>query len=557
MGAALSTVYYNLNIRHPTLDLPVIDYDLALLIQPMLMLGISIGVVFNVVVADWMVTILLIILFLGTSAKAFCKGVETWKKETIVKELLPLLEGHALYGHIDGSIKIPHAKFPIDDGSLTVPNPAFITWKQQQIWTTLECLYGGHSKQREIGIRDQLLHLTKGSSTVREFSKTFRGLCDQLSLMGRPVDDLDKLHWFLRGLAMRPLPVFHDLFLLPRVLKCIYMSLNPLPLKLPFIPLLNVPLNHPIHIFNLGHVLSQMAKQVVGTTTQVVVVAVKDAVLSIAKSAEEKVAHLNLQILLNHLQILALYQIQTSLIVTVGNCNALPISHIGSHRLANTLNLLDILVVPGLQKNLISISKLTRDFPVDAIFTYTSFLLQQRGTKEILAKGRREHNLYALEDGTISPISGFGFSSFVEPTSMPELPAPTHAPTSFLTPSKETVHSSTIPCGLCPTEDPSSPIVSMLDTQPQISRSVQPTHPIVTRAKSGIFRPRHFADITTYQPFSLLCAMLTTSTSKGFKFAGKHPGWLDAMHKELLALHSNNTWDLVPCPSSTNIVGTK
>ncbi|KAL5127919.1 Sulfite exporter TauE/SafE family protein 3 [Glycine soja] len=86
MGAALSTVYYNLNLRHPTLDLPIIDYDLALLIQPMLMLGISIGVAFNVVVADWMVTMLLLVLFLGTSTKAFFKGVETWKKETIMKE---------------------------------------------------------------------------------------------------------------------------------------------------------------------------------------------------------------------------------------------------------------------------------------------------------------------------------------------------------------------------------------------------------------------------------------------------------------------------------------
>ncbi|KAL2974894.1 hypothetical protein AAZX31_14G128800 [Glycine max] len=86
MGAALSTVYYNLNLRHPTLDLPIIDYDLALLIQPMLMLGISIGVAFNVVVADWMVTMLLLVLFLGTSTKAFFKGVETWKKETITKE---------------------------------------------------------------------------------------------------------------------------------------------------------------------------------------------------------------------------------------------------------------------------------------------------------------------------------------------------------------------------------------------------------------------------------------------------------------------------------------
>ncbi|KAL2516902.1 Sulfite exporter TauE/SafE family protein [Abeliophyllum distichum] len=86
MGASVSTVYYNLRLRHPTLDVPLIDYDLAVLIQPMLMLGISIGVAFNVVFADWMVTVLLIILFIGTSTKAFSRGVETWKKETIMKK---------------------------------------------------------------------------------------------------------------------------------------------------------------------------------------------------------------------------------------------------------------------------------------------------------------------------------------------------------------------------------------------------------------------------------------------------------------------------------------
>lgn len=67
MGAAGSTVYYNLRLRHPTLDMPLIDYDLALLFQPMLMLGISIGVAFNIIFADWMVTVLLIILFIGNN----------------------------------------------------------------------------------------------------------------------------------------------------------------------------------------------------------------------------------------------------------------------------------------------------------------------------------------------------------------------------------------------------------------------------------------------------------------------------------------------------------
>lgn len=64
-GGAGATVFYNLRQRHPTLNLPVIDYDLALLFQPMLMLGISLGVAFNVIFAEWMITTLLIIVFTG------------------------------------------------------------------------------------------------------------------------------------------------------------------------------------------------------------------------------------------------------------------------------------------------------------------------------------------------------------------------------------------------------------------------------------------------------------------------------------------------------------
>ena len=67
MGGAAATVFYNLRQRHPTLDLPVIDYDLALLFQPMLILGISIGVSFNVLFADWMIILLLIIVFLSNT----------------------------------------------------------------------------------------------------------------------------------------------------------------------------------------------------------------------------------------------------------------------------------------------------------------------------------------------------------------------------------------------------------------------------------------------------------------------------------------------------------
>ncbi|CAL2245472.1 unnamed protein product [Prunus armeniaca] len=85
-GTATATVMYNLRRRHPTLDLPIIDYDLALLFQPVLVLGVSIGVSLNVVLSDWMITILLFIVLLGVSTKSFFKGVETWKRETITKK---------------------------------------------------------------------------------------------------------------------------------------------------------------------------------------------------------------------------------------------------------------------------------------------------------------------------------------------------------------------------------------------------------------------------------------------------------------------------------------
>ncbi|XP_060219284.1 sulfite exporter TauE/SafE family protein 3-like isoform X2 [Lycium barbarum] len=85
-GAAGATVYYNIKQRHPTMDMPVIDYDLALLFQPMLLLGVSVGVVLNVLFSEWMVTVILIILFIVSSTKAIFKGVETWKRETIIKK---------------------------------------------------------------------------------------------------------------------------------------------------------------------------------------------------------------------------------------------------------------------------------------------------------------------------------------------------------------------------------------------------------------------------------------------------------------------------------------
>ncbi|KAH1219416.1 Sulfite exporter TauE/SafE family protein 3 [Glycine max] len=66
--------------------MPVIDYDLALLFQPVLVLGISIGVAFNVIFADWMITVLLLIIF-ETARQSQFNGTE--RSEEVAYEPLP------------------------------------------------------------------------------------------------------------------------------------------------------------------------------------------------------------------------------------------------------------------------------------------------------------------------------------------------------------------------------------------------------------------------------------------------------------------------------------
>ncbi|KAH9327159.1 hypothetical protein KI387_007337, partial [Taxus chinensis] len=128
MGASASSVWYNLMVRHPTKHVPIIDYDLALLFQPMLMLGITAGVTLSVIFPYWLLTVLIIFLFLGTSSRSFFKGIEMWKQETKHKEeeespmLTPKGEGvdyEALVSDEDESGTLATIRFNIRWGGLS------------------------------------------------------------------------------------------------------------------------------------------------------------------------------------------------------------------------------------------------------------------------------------------------------------------------------------------------------------------------------------------------------------------------------------------------------
>jgi hypothetical protein len=66
------------------------------------------------------------------------------------------------------------------------------------VWFTLEITFNHHSKSQELRFKDELQDMKKDTRSVVEYSREFKSVCDQLATMGRPVDDLNKIHWYLR-----------------------------------------------------------------------------------------------------------------------------------------------------------------------------------------------------------------------------------------------------------------------------------------------------------------------------------------------------------------------
>lgn len=90
--------------------------------------------------------------------------------------------------------------------------------------------------------------------------------------------------------------------------------------------------------------------------------------------------------------------------VIVGNGVSLLISHTGTISPTSSLTLKDVLVVPGLTRNLISIGKLTSDFPFSITFTNDRFIIQNQVTRRVVATGQLDNGFYALKRGHQSLI---------------------------------------------------------------------------------------------------------------------------------------------------------
>lgn len=87
--------------------------------------------------------------------------------------------------------------------------------------------------------------------------------------------------------------------------------------------------------------------------------------------------------------------------IIIGDGSSLPIIGIGNSSIKQKNKILplhDVLLVPSLKKNLLSISQLTSQFPVNCEFSNNNFCVKERATGHSLITGKRKGNLYVVSN---------------------------------------------------------------------------------------------------------------------------------------------------------------
>ena len=311
-------------------------------------------------------------------------------------------------------------------------------------------------KARELRLKDDLQLIKRGTKPVAEYARAFKTICDQLHAIRRLVEDIDKVHWFLLELstdfstfstsqmALTPIPCFADL--VSESFELFQPSLessNSTPTAFTATNRGHTHGSHPPSSSNQrgrsyfhkenssnrgrthsgqgrrpphcqicrkeGHYVDHCNQRYVrpdsthahladafNTSCSIAGPDAADLFLDTGASAHMTVDPSILDQSKN-------YTGKDSVIV--GNGASLPITHIGTLFPVPNIHLLDVLIVSHLTKNLLSISKLTSDFPLSITFTNNLLIIQNRQTGRVVATGKRDGGLYVLERGNLAFIS--------------------------------------------------------------------------------------------------------------------------------------------------------
>ncbi|CAH8256206.1 unnamed protein product [Arabidopsis lyrata] len=109
-GGSIANVGCNLFVRNPKSGgKTLIDFDLALLLEPCMLLGVSIGVICNLVFPNWLITSLFAVFLAWSTLKTFGNGLYYWRLES---EMVKIRESNRI-GEDDEEDKIESLKLPL------------------------------------------------------------------------------------------------------------------------------------------------------------------------------------------------------------------------------------------------------------------------------------------------------------------------------------------------------------------------------------------------------------------------------------------------------------
>uniref|UniRef100_A0A2N9J917 Reverse transcriptase Ty1/copia-type domain-containing protein n=1 Tax=Fagus sylvatica TaxID=28930 RepID=A0A2N9J917_FAGSY len=265
-------------------------------------------------------------------------------------------------------------------------------------------------------------------------------------------------------------------------------------------------------------------------------------------------------------------------LVSVGNGQQLPISHVGNAQLYTSsylFKLRNILRVPSMASNLLSVNKFCRDNHCSFYFDSDRFQIQDRLSGKPLYKGLSRDGLYPLHGFSLplrssspsfSPSARAACLQAVCPTSSlwharfghPQDKVLRHLLTNSVSPSvsvdsqfsQPVSHITPQPESTSALPDSPTPDLQPSSSSPEPPPLIPNTHPMTTRSKSGISKKKILhTTITKPKPNYL------QTEPPSLTIASQIPEWAAAMQAEFDALQRQNTWSLVSPPSGHNVIG--
>ncbi|KAF3783428.1 hypothetical protein EJ110_NYTH27691 [Nymphaea thermarum] len=317
-----------------------------------------------------------------------------------------------------------------------------------ELWSTLATTYSQVSEARFLQLRRQFQDIKRGTHTVLEYLNEIKSVSDQLAAIGHPVSDKDKVQQalsrlgtefdiFCTALEVLPiLPSFEDLKaklfqheasrvqrqnLIPsnshnvlitgtHAIKDIVPVLG--PLRQEWEEVFFQPLqNKNNHIRREGKAAAgaassssgqNMTSNIPADAQQLLMTAISKLQLKQNEQGEWYVdsgaaAHVTGDT--GNLSSVFPYLCQGSVVTGDGSHHT--ISHIGNARISmgnSSIPLKNVLVVPSVKKNIISVSKLIDDTHSFVEFTPSSVYVKDVRTKKTFAEGTCNGDMYVLEE---------------------------------------------------------------------------------------------------------------------------------------------------------------